>query len=263
MESSKKISEQLLDAAACDALGASSPTESAAYQQELASTGEEARRIDRDLRETVARMAAASPHMNPPEDLRGRILQATAPVTFKMEDYRKATKEPSRFYKWGFYAAMLFLMAGAYYNLSMQTALKNGNETVKQIAAQSQERDTALATLLDPNCQTVTFKDGQGTPYGRAWVNEKTQRAVVILAEECVPKGKTGHLSMPGPDGKPIAYQTVLITAPAASFVPGKILPTGQSFETTLAIKDMSPDLDARHPLETRPQVASQGIGGK
>jgi len=261
MESSKKIilpPEQLLEAAACDALGASLPGESAAYQQELTSAGDEARRIDRDLRETVARMAAASPHMGPPSDLRGRILQATAPVTFKMEDYRKATREPSRFYKWGFYAAMLFLMAGAYYNMSMKTAITKGNETVAALVNETKERDAALATLLDPNCQPVIYKDEQGTPYARAWINDKTRRAVVILAQERVPAGKTGQLSKPGPDGKPVPYQTVLITAPAANFVPGKILPTDHTIEETLALKQTAPDLETLPPLVVRPQVASQ-----
>src|SRR4029079_4894668 len=78
----------------------------------------EGRMMQRDLRETVARLGAASPYMQPPEELRARILQAHATATFRMEDYRKATRDNSRYYKWGFYAAMLFMMAGSWYNLS-------------------------------------------------------------------------------------------------------------------------------------------------
>src|SRR5438045_604834 len=111
-----KMTEQLLDAAACDALGINTPAESAAYQQDLTAAGKDAKETDRALRETVSRLAAASPHMEPSADLRGRILQATAPRTFKMEEYRKATQESGRFYRWGFAAAMLFLMAAAWFN---------------------------------------------------------------------------------------------------------------------------------------------------
>jgi hypothetical protein len=260
---SRKISEQLLDAAACDALGASSPTESASYQQELASmgAGDEARRIDRDLRETVARMAAASPHLAPPSDLRGRILQATAPVTFRMEDYRKATKEPSRFYKWGFYAAMLFLMAGAYYNLSMQTAVKHGNEVVAQLQQDNKQRGAALAALFDPKYQPVYLKDAQGAAYGVAYVNTDSKQAVVVLAEDCVPPGKAGQLTYAPNGQKPEPYKTVLMTAPRSNLT--SIAKRADSMETMLTLKTTTPDPDAPHPLQSRPQVASEGIGPK
>ena len=122
MNGPNKMTEAWMDTAACETLGANTAEESAAYQQQLADAGSEASQTDRALRETVARLSAASPYMAPPADLRGRILQATAPATFKMEDYRKATHESGKYYRWGFYAAMFFLMAGAYYNLSVKSA---------------------------------------------------------------------------------------------------------------------------------------------
>jgi hypothetical protein len=255
---SRKMTDTLLDAAACEALGANSPTESAAYQQELAAAGDDARRADRDLREAVARLAAASPHLAPPPDLRGKFLQATAPVTFKMEDYRKATREPSRFYKWGFYAAMLFLMAGAYYNLTLQGAVKQKDGQIQAQAQSMQDRDRAVSTLLDPNCQQVTFKNQDGQPFGRAFVNEKSEFAVVILPEGAIPAGKMAQLQMPTADGRNIAYKTVLIQAPDAALA-GGAFKGAQPGETVLAIQQTAPDLDARHPLESRPKIASQG----
>jgi hypothetical protein len=256
------MTDTLLDAAACEALGANSPADSAAYQQELAAAGEDARRVDRDLRETVARLAAASPHLAPPPDLRGKILQETAPVTFKMEDYRKATKEPSRFYKWGFYAAMMFLMAGAYYNLSLQTTTKKMDQQMQALVGAMKDRDGALSTLLDPNVQQVTFKNQDGQAFGRAFVNEKNEFAVVILPEGAIPTGKTAKLQMPGPNGTSVDYKTVLIKAPTAMLAGGAV-GNGQNVETALTIQQTAPDLDARHPLESRPKVAAQGMGSK
>ena len=51
----EKFNSQLLDAAATDALGAHTPAESAAYQQELASAGQEAQHLDRQLRNGLDR----------------------------------------------------------------------------------------------------------------------------------------------------------------------------------------------------------------
>ena len=96
--------EQLLDNAISETLGMNTAGESAAYERALAGDAG-ARATDRQLRETTAYLAAASPHMAPPADLRGRILLATAAKTYKLEDYRKASGEDNRFYKWGFYAA--------------------------------------------------------------------------------------------------------------------------------------------------------------
>src|SRR4051794_7061849 len=80
-------------------------------------------REDRAMRETVARLAAASPHMKPSPELRARILQATATRTFKMEDYRKTSGEDYRWYKWGFYAAAAFLVMAGVYNMNVDGKL--------------------------------------------------------------------------------------------------------------------------------------------
>jgi hypothetical protein len=243
------MSETLLDAAACEALGTNTRIESAAYQQELAATGDDARRVDRDLRETVARMAAASPHMAAPADLRGRILQATAPATFRMEDYRKATADTGRFFRWGFYAAILCLAAGASYNMMIQNALGRANQDRNALAAHARQTDAALAAAVNPSSQQVTFTD-HGKMIGRAFVNQEARTAVVVLPAELVPSGKTAQMQLPDPvDGKLVKYQTSLVTVPAETLnvqIPSHVL----KVETVLSPDKMEPD------MTTKPQRA-------
>ena len=239
--SSKGLNQQTIDAAASEALGGNSPTESAAYQQEVAAAGEDARKLDRQLRETVARMAAASPYMKPPADLRGKLLQATAPTTFRMEDYRKATRDTGRFYRWGFYAALAFLAAGAWFNLNTQNQLQATQGQVAAMRQQAGERNIALAAFLNPNANQITFKDkDSGKTVGKAIVDEKAKTAVVILANGAVPVGRAPQLTVPGKDGHAIAYNTVLITAPAELIQ----APKGTDATAMLKIdmKDMTPD---------------------
>jgi hypothetical protein len=253
METKRNLSESLVEAAACDAIGISTPAESAAYQQQLAAAGDDARLLDRELRETVARISAASPAMMPPDSLRGRILQATAPATFKMEDYRKATQEPNRFYRWGFYAAMLFLMAGGYYNYSLQNNYQNAlSHTVAQATAndtalkqQIQIQNSALSAFVNPQSRPVSFVQNNKV-IGRALVNEQTQTAVVFFAREAIPSGKTLQLQYPNKDGKMIPYNTVVITAPENTLA----APTGQNIETVLAPKSVTPDTSTPAPVQ-------------
>jgi hypothetical protein len=226
--------DEMLDAAACEALGANTPADSAAYSGRLAD--ERVRAADRDLRETVARLAAASPHVAAPADLRGRLLQATAPTTFKMEDYRKATQDSGRFYKWGFYAAMLFLMAGAYYNLALQTKLKQAGDAFTAQASQVQERDQALAAFFNPNATQVHLIDGKTKQrYGEAVIDEKSKTAVVILPDKMVPKNQTVRIT---PQNSTVPYSTVLVRTTGDAIQPL----SGKTVETAIQIKTMEPD---------------------
>lgn len=238
----EELSLEFLDAAACEALGASTPGESAAYQQKLASAGDDAKRKDRSLREMVALLSAASPHLAPPPDLRGRILQATAPTTFRMEDYRKATKDNGWFFRWGFAAAMLFLSAGAYYNMTVKSELDRATNTAKAYEHKVAERDVALAAFVNPKAQQVILAS-EGKPFGKAFLDAHTQTAVVILPREMVPQGKTVQFSMQQ-EGKDVKYNTVLLTAPGDSLNAPKDIP----LERIFAIKqsDMRPDTQNR-----------------
>ncbi len=222
----------LLDAAASEALGANTPADSATYQQQLAAAGEGARRFDQQLRETVARLSAVSPFMAPPADLRGRILQATAPANFKMEDYRRAMHDTGRFYRWGFYAAMLFLFAGAWYNMTLQTSLKQQTASADQKIAQ---RDIALASLVNPNADQITLVQN-GKVTGKAYVDDATNKAVVVLPEGLIPAGKGIQLTL-NRNGKQVAYQTIVVNA-AANLFPG----AATKLDPAFAVNDVRPD---------------------
>jgi hypothetical protein len=230
------LMEEWMDAAAGEAIGANAPAESEAYAKELAAATPAGKRLDRELRETVAMISAASPFLDPPEDLRGRVLQATAPATFRMEDYRKANRETGRFYRWGFYAAMLCLMAGAWYNLTIKSALTSAQGHLAVVQKQADERNEALRAFVNPNVDQITFHD-HGKVIGKALVDEKSRRAVVILPQGMIPAGKLPQLSLPK-DGKIVTYDTTLVIAP-----PNMLdAPTGKSLDSMLTVTDISPD---------------------
>jgi len=257
-----KMTDQLLDEAACDALGINTPAESAAYQQELTTAGADARRTDQMLRETVSRLAAASPHLMPSADLRGRILQATAPTTFKMEDYRKATRDNGKFYRWGFYAAMLFLTLGAGYNMMMQSKLKHTEEVataklneaqkiVNNITALDHKRVEAFTAFFGDDVQQITFKGTNGAVQGRAWLNEEKKQALVVLPSGMIPKEGTLQLTQPGPNGTAVAFDTLVLKANEA---PGAGVP---EHVTPMKITDLRPDVNAK------PLIAGFNITGQ
>jgi hypothetical protein len=230
------VMEQWMDSAACDAIGANTAVDSAAYQRELEAAAPASRQVDRELRETVAMLSAASPYMEPPEDLRGRVLQATAPASFRMEDYRKVNRESGTFYRWGFYAAMLCLMAGAWYNLSLKSSMSVTQSQLEVAKNQTNERNAALEAILNPNADQITFRE-DGKVIGKAFRDEKNMTAVVILPEGMVPPGKAPQLSI-NKDGEQVPYKTVLVTVPAGMLGTH----TGKSVDSVLAIKDMAPD---------------------
>lgn len=213
----KMTKEQMLDAAAGEALGVNTPESSAAYH--AASEGDAALiRTERELREAVARLAAASPYLEPREELRGRILQATAPQTFKMADYRQAGRE-NRIYRWGFYAAAVFLMAAAYFNLNMQTKVKNletaliqSQQQVATVSQQSAERGLALTQVLDPNTNQIRLtRDGKVGAL--AFVNNQTRTGVMIVAAGSIPAGHNAATLTVEHAGVPTEYKTLLVAA--------------------------------------------------
>jgi hypothetical protein len=221
MDNKNTVTESLEETAACEALGANTAAESAAYQKTLAEdqTGAAAK-LDRQLRETSAQLAAASPHLAPSTDLRARILQATAPQTFRMEDYRKATKEDPRFYKWGFYVAAAFLVMASLYNLSVGRNLETANKNIlalqsqlNQAAAINQESNNAVAAFIDPRSVYLTWNEN-GKPFGRGLVNPATHQALLIFPQELVQPGTRMQLAM-NVNGSKVDFKTTMIVAPA------------------------------------------------
>ncbi len=235
--SNRALNQQMIDAAASEALGANGPTESAAYQQEVAAAGDDAGRLDRQLRETVARMAAASPYMKPPADLRGKLLQATAPTTFRMEDYRKVTRDTGRFYRWGFYAALAFLAAGAWFNLRTQNQVQSMQGEVAGLVQQVKVRDTALSDLINPKADQIAITQDNKVA-GKAFVNDETRTAVVVLPQGILPPGKTIEKMTMTRNGKTMTYTTVALTAPREAFPQW----AGAQLNTNFAVDHVSPD---------------------
>lgn len=214
-----EIKEEAMDVAISEALGIGEvPAE---YQ----AGGEgAARRAGREMRETVARLAAASPHMKPSPELRARILEASAPRTYKLEDYRKVGSEDMRWYKWGFYAAAAFLILGAMYNISVSGKLETAR---REYAAQyadlatkanalvdaNQKQQAVVSALVDPRSAQITWNDPQtNKPVFRATVNGGV--AVMIVPQELLPQGVPLQLTLTE-NGKAVTLQTTVLTASA------------------------------------------------
>jgi hypothetical protein len=202
------------------------------------------RELKRDLRETTARLSAASPYMKPPEDLRGRILQATAPQSFRMEDYRKVMRDNSRFFKWGFYAAMLFLMAAGWFNMTatnaneqMRTSLATAQQQLNTLQGSNQQLLAALATF-SPDVKILQFRDAKQQPFAQALIDESTKRALLILPPEMI-AGNTGELVMEV-GGNRIAFQTSVMADPHKVLVGAA--PQGLASRKTLNVQEVTPD---------------------
>lgn len=216
-----KMTDQLLDAAACEAIGAHTREESAAYQHELAAAGATAVAVDKQLRQTVAALSAASPHMNPSSDLRARILHATAPKTFRLEDYKKTSREENRYYKWGFYAAAMFLVMGALYNISVKSALdkttasyNNLREQAMGLAKNDEQKTAILNVLLNAN-GSLDIVDESKRPFARAILDVRNRRAIMVMPQEMAVAGVQPQLALEDTNGQKLNFQTMILTGPA------------------------------------------------
>ena len=250
--------EQAMDTAICDALG-ETPAE---YQ---AGGDGASRRAGREMRETVARLAAASPHMKPSRELRARILEASAPRTFKLDDYRKVGSEDLRWYKWGFYAAAAFLITAAMYNISvvsstnskLQAAQKQYATLANGLESSNEQARAALSALVDPRGMQITWNDSKTQePVMRAVVNRATGTAVMIMPQELLPQGAQPQLTIKGDNGQAISFHTTVISAPAEKI--GMKLPANYQE----IARDIAKQLNAPQQLQPgepgKPVVASQ-----
>ncbi|MCL2647783.1 MAG: hypothetical protein FWD61_12360 [Phycisphaerales bacterium] len=179
---------------------------------------------DQDLSEAATKLAAASPYMAPPAGLRGRILQATAPQTFRMEDYRKAARETGRFYRWGFVAACAFLAAGAWYNMAIQ----------KQLSLVKHNCDTVIADLINPRVDQVAIHQDNKLA-ARAYINDANKTAVVVIPQGALPADKTINQITLTRDGQKVAYTAIVVTAPRGDF------PDAVSLVPSMNVQNLSP----------------------
>ncbi|HVT82173.1 MAG TPA: hypothetical protein VHM90_16135 [Phycisphaerae bacterium] len=252
----KKFNDDLLDAAACDAIGSHTHEESAAYQHELAAAGAPARTLDRQMRQTVATLAAASPHMEPSSDLRARILQATAPRSFRLEDYKKASREDMRFYKWGFYAAAVFLVFAGLYNISVRGGLDQANANYKKLqqeaqamASNDQQHVNALAAYANlvayANPKSVPFflSDDKKQVFARGIVDLQNKTAVIMMPQEMVAAGVQPQLTL-DIDGTKQAFTTTVLCAPAVQV--GLAVPDNGKIPSNFEFKNQGPNANTQ-----------------
>ncbi len=189
------LDEAFLDAAAAQAVGAHTAEEAAAFQTRLAAASAAERRVLNDLQAVVAKMAAASPYLEPDEALRGKILEATAPANFKMEQYRRSN-DMAKWQRWGLIAAILFLVLGAGYNAMLQQAMGNqAKQMVRMDTAIRELRDAnarqlaALDKLVDPDVHQVNLVDKNNKAIGKLLVDNRTKEFMLVMPQTVIPPG--------------------------------------------------------------------------
>ncbi len=148
------------------------------------------------MQEAVALLAAASPYMEPPERLRTAILAATAPSTFKIEDYRRASDNRSnRYLWWGMAAAVLCLLWSGYdvMNLRKDNAQLAGQtqQQKQQLILQNQQLanvQKAVRQLTDPNIKQITLRSGTDQKViGKLLVDSRTNEIMVVMPDAVIP----------------------------------------------------------------------------
>jgi hypothetical protein len=218
-ENHNTIRDEYLDAAAGEAIGAAPPEETAGF---TAPSTEETQAA-RELRETVARMAAASPYMSPPARLRGKILAATAPAAFRMEDYKKATRDDAKWWRYGVIAATLFLVAAAYYNVSMRNQLAAKDAEVAQLRQAVDRQNAALSMMVDPNTTKGTLAS-QGKVFAAYIADAKSGKAVLFAPRGLFADGRVPQLTISRSDGRKLVYDTIGIPVSGSEEIaPGPI----------------------------------------
>lgn len=195
------LDDAFLDAAAADALGARGVEEADAFVQTLAKSDEPHRRVARDLRATVATLAAASPYMEPPPALRGQILAATADKSFKIEDYRRSGEMSPKLMRWGLIAATMFLAASAWYNTMIRSRLSAADEQFRHLQAMAQteinSKNTAIGMLSDPKVRQVVIVDrGSNQPVGKLLINDASQQAMLVMPNKVLPAGAKAKIEI-------------------------------------------------------------------
>lgn len=221
---------ELLDAAALEALGINTPEESDAFVLNLAHADKNTRRQARELRETVAQLAAASPFMEPSAKLRDGILAATLPANYKLADYKKKGEISPRFLRWGLTAAVLFLTVSAFYNNSLRTQIQQQQQQIAGIGAVSQKQGADLSSMtntmsnmskmmINPTSDQITLTN-RGQVIGKALVDDKNGQALLILPKSMQTKEQQPQFSIVR-EGKRKTYKTLVWYVDNAPDSPG------------------------------------------
>jgi hypothetical protein len=161
-------------------------------------------------------------------------------------------KDNSRYYKWGFYAAMLIMMAASWYNLSaashnerLQVALAQQQEQIKGLQGLNGEILATLGTLVTADAQQITLVDADNKPWSRAWVDDKTKRAVMIMPQELV-ASNSGELTV-SRDNVKVTYKTTILPVQASQLA-GR-MPQGITIQAPLNVQMLSPDTGMKPPM--------------
>lgn len=188
------VSEPFLDDAAAEALLANTPPESRLFARMLdgADAATDASFIA--LKETATKLSAAAPYMQPPESLRERVLLATAPKQFNINDYRKTVQAETDdgipwFWRWGLVAAVVALVASGYRNYALQSSVAIANNRGTLQSLQMQHQAQALAMLLDPHVVQFPVRGNVGPNVnpaaapliGKFLVDPGTHRCMLVM----------------------------------------------------------------------------------
>jgi hypothetical protein len=199
----KNVRDEFADAAAANAIGAGTADDRALAE---APATDEEKKIERELREVAARMAAASPYMEPSEDVRARIMAETSPSNYKMSDYKKANGE-AKWWRYGLIAAVLFLVAAAYWNMEIKNQLAKSEAQTAAARQIINDQNKALSMIADPKTTKAALKVNDKVA-GAVLLDEENQIAVVVAPTQLFPQGKVPQFEMTV-NGHKKTYRTI------------------------------------------------------
>lgn len=198
--------EAFLDAAIAEALGDMSAAAPAVNDQQ--------KRQRRDIQETVAKMSAAAPYMEPPANLKEKILAATAPATFKIEEYRRGERS-LRFFRIGLAAAVMALMATGYVAYQQYERSNSYMRQAVALQAQSSAQGQAIAKLVNNNVTKIALTNDRGETVGLLLQDKTSNDAMLVMPQEMIPPGQIAKVEIVQ-NGK---RQTIMATPVAADGV--------------------------------------------
>jgi len=199
MNDKANLNEKFLDDAAAEAIGAHGVEESDAFTVALGQADDAHRQASRELRDTVARMAGAAPYIDPPTRLRGAILEATAPKSFKIDDYRRAADLSPKWLRRSLVASIGFLIFAAWYNAAAKTTIDNQQKQIADMTSQMNGKLVQVKAEFDSmaraNAQSNLALSALSNDKASRWKLESNTGESMVLIQ--VPETKQLLLVMP------------------------------------------------------------------